>query len=558
MPQLFIYPKKGDPYQFSLELNRISVGRSGDNDIALQDPFCSGHHAYIHTSKQGYVIQDNDSKNGTFLNGNKIAHESELKRGDEILVGSTRIVFDKKLSTNVELTDAPSSSSNINTIMHLDDILKRPGMTTTVRTIPKKVDLGALEAEQRSISVISEVSQALVLHKPIAELLEYIMNLISENLPMDRGILMLKEGNPAQMMSKVVRYKSPVHRQQKINISMSIVNTVTEKNAAVIISDVLDDPRYGGAESIIALKIHSAMCVPLWNNREIIGIIYVDRISIPQKFTDEDLKLLTLLSNLAAIKIENAKLIEEAIEKKKMERELELAAKIQKDFLPKENPEIDHYDVAGINIPCYQVGGDYYDFIPIDKDRMGFAIADVSGKGVSASLLMATLRASLHCEVHPGYDLEKMAKKLNNFVHISSDINHFITFFYCEIDKRNGLVRYINAGHNPPIIYDKNGSIRRMDPSGLCLGMFPSSEYEVKEMALGPGDSAVLYTDGITESRNFTEDEYSEERLVEYCRTRIDQSAQTLVDDICSELKDFTHDTNPMDDMTIVVIKRLL
>jgi sigma-B regulation protein RsbU (phosphoserine phosphatase) len=120
------------------------------------------------------------------------------------------------------------------------------------------------------------------------------------------------------------------------------------------------------------------------------------------------------------------------------------------------------------------------------------------------------------------------------------------------------LVRYINAGHNPPIIYDKNGSIRRMDPSGLCLGMFPSSEYELKEIALGPGDSAVLYTDGITESRSFTEDEYTEERLVEYCRTRIDQSAQSLVDNICSELKDFTHDTNPMDDMTIVVIKRLL
>jgi phosphoserine phosphatase RsbU/P len=556
MPILFIYPKKGDPYQFPLENKRISIGRSGDNDIALNDPFCSAHHAHIYPAKDGYMIRDNDSKNGTFLNGNKTTFESELKRGDEILVGSTRAVFDKKLSTNVELTDTPSSSANINTIMHLDDILKRPGMTTTVRALPKKVDLESLEAEHRSISVISDVSQALVSHKPIAELLEYIMNLISENLPMDRAILMLKEGNPSQLIPRVVRVKRAGLRNQKILVSQSIVNTVTDQHAAVIISDVQSDPRFMAQESIIQLNIHSAMCVPLWNNRDIIGIIYADRISIPDKFNDEDLKLLTLLANLAAIKIENAKLIEEAIEKEKMERELQLAANIQKDFLPKENPKIVKYDVAGTNIPCYQVGGDYYDFIPIDKDRMGFTIADVSGKGVSASLLMATLRASLLSEVYPGYDIEKMAEKLNNFVHRSSDINHFITFFYCEINNKTGLVRYINAGHNPPIIIDKKGNVNRLDPSGLCLGMFPASCYEVKEVKLKSGDSAVLYTDGVTESRNAAQEDYTEERLLEFSLKHREMSSQQMVDNLCTELENFTVGTDPMDDMTIVVIKR--
>jgi sigma-B regulation protein RsbU (phosphoserine phosphatase) len=556
MPLLFIYPKKGDPFQFVLENKRISIGRSGDNGIALNDPFCSGYHAHIYPAKDGYMICDNESKNGTFLNGNKITFETELKRGDEILVGSTRVVFDKKLSTNVELTDTPSSSANINTIMHLEDILKRPGMTTTVRALPKKVDLESLEAEQRSISVISDVSQALVSHRPIAELLEFIMDLISENLAMDRAVMMIKEGNPPQMMSKVVRVKSAGLRNQKILVSQSIVNTVVQEHAAVIISDVQSDPRFMAQESIIQLNIHSAMCVPLWNNRNIIGIIYADRISIPEKFTDEDLKLLTLLSNLAAVKIENAKLIEEAIEKEKMERELHLAADIQKDFLPKENPKIAEYDVAGTNIPCYQVGGDYYDFIPIDEDRMGYAIADVSGKGVSASLLMATLRAALLSQVYPEYDLEKMAKKLNNFVHLSSDINHFITFFYCEINNKTGKVRYINAGHNPPIIIGRKKNIHRLGPSGLCLGMFHSSSYEVREFQLNPGDSAVLYTDGITEGRNLAQEEYTEERLLEYSRTHIDLPARQLVENICGELKSFTLGTDPMDDMTIVVIKR--
>jgi sigma-B regulation protein RsbU (phosphoserine phosphatase) len=304
------------------------------------------------------------------------------------------------------------------------------------------------------------------------------------------------------------------------------------------------------------MNIHSAVCVPLWNNKEIIGIIYSDRISLLKPFTDEDLKLLTLLANLAAVKIENSRSIEMSIEKEKMEKELALAAQIQKDFLPKKTPECKGFDISGYMTPCYQVGGDYYDYIPIGTDRLGVTIADVSGKGVSASLLMASLRASLHSEVHLHYDMEKMTAKLNDFIHRSSSINSFITFFFCELNMKSGELKFINAGHNPPIVLDKKGKINRMESSGLCLGMFPDVEYGSQTITLHSGDVALLFTDGITESRNKENKEFEEEKLVKLLKKNAKLSAPDLISQIQNEVDTFTANTEQMDDQTVVVIKK--
>ena len=299
------------------------------------------------------------------------------------------------------------------------------------------------------------------------------------------------------------------------------------------------------------------MCVPLWNNKEIIGVIYADRIFKLEQFTEEDLRLLTLLSNLAAIKIENAKLVEQGIEKEKMEKELSLASQIQKDFLPRENPKSEGFEIAGANVPCYQVGGDYYDFIDIDPERIGITIADVSGKGVSASLLMASLRAALQSEVHSEYDIEKMLKKLNDFIHRSSGSNKFITFFYGELNKKTSELKYINAGHNPPLIIDPKGNLRRLESSGFCLGIFPNIDYKMEKLNLGVGDTALLFTDGITESRNKDNEEFEEQRLIQMLKKNTKIGAQDLMDKINEELEEFTIGTEQMDDQTIVVIKRI-
>lgn len=556
MPKLFVYPKKGEELVFPLKKEKISIGRSADNDIPILDPFCSGQHAFIYPRDDGYVVRDNNSKNGTFLNGKRIQAETELKKGDEVLIGSTRIIFDDRLATNVEVMDVSSRTANINTIIQVEDILKKADVDTTLKASFATADFEKVKTEHRAFSVLSEVSKALILHKPLSELLDSIMDLICENLPMDRGILMLKEGNPPQFIPKVVRINSESLKNQKIQVSQSIINMVVSKNSSVLTSDAQADSRFRAQDSIIRFNIQSAMCVPLWNNREIIGIIYSDRISLLDQFTDDDLKLLTLLSNLAAVKIENAGLIEQAIEKEKMERELDLAAKIQKDFLPRESPTFENYDIVGSNVPCYQVGGDYYDFIPIDENRLGIVIADVSGKGVSASLLMASLRAAIHSELYPKYRIEKMAAKLNDFVHRSSSSNSFITFFFCELDKKTGDLIYINAGHNPPLVIDTKGRVRLLEACGLCLGMFPSVNYEVKSVELEVGDTAFLFTDGITESRNRANKEFSEERLIRLLEKHCKLPAQELLEKVNEEVDKFTTGAEKMDDQTMVIIRR--
>ncbi|MFC2157609.1 SpoIIE family protein phosphatase [Acidobacteriota bacterium] len=557
MPILYIYPKKGDSFRFNLTEERISMGRLPENNIHVQDPFCSGLHAFIYPKDGAFIVRDNGSKNGTFLNGQKILSETELKKGDEILIGSTRIFYDKELSTDVEVTDLPAAAQSINTIMQLEEVFKKPDVMTTVRAAEVPIDLEQLKAEHRSFSVISQVSRSLVLHMPLAELLEHIMELINDNLPMDRGILMLKEGNPVQLIPRVVKVKSESLRSQKILVSQSIISMAEDKLSSILISDVQADPLLKSQESIIKLNIHSAMCVPLWNNKEIIGIIYADRISIPEKFNKDDLRLLTLLSNMAAVKIENSKLVIQALEKEKMEKELELAAQIQKDFLPGEHPQCDNFEIAGANLPCYSVGGDYYDFLAIDVDRLGFVVADVSGKGVSASLLMASLRAALHSEIGPQYDMKRMAEKLNSFVHKSSASNHFITFFFSELDRKTGDFLYLNAGHNPPMIFDKKGKTKRLDPSGFSLGMFPDVDYEVKKVTMEPGDVAILFTDGITESRNTGGEDFTEDRLLRISKKNVKLSAQKLLEKIYEDVEKFSEGTAQMDDMTLVIIKRV-
>jgi serine phosphatase RsbU (regulator of sigma subunit) len=241
---------------------------------------------------------------------------------------------------------------------------------------------------------------------------------------------------------------------------------------------------------------------------------------------------------------------------RRIEKDLEQAAKIQKDLLPKENPRLEGFDISGLNVPCYEVGGDYYDFVPIDSDRLGVVIADVSGKGISASLLMASLRAALLAEVHPGYEIARMAVRLNDFVFRSSGLSSFITFFYGELDQRSGKLLYVNAGHNPPFVMDAEGRPAALRSSGFPLGMFPQATYEAGEVKLGPGAVAVLFTDGIPEGRNARSEDFTEERLKSLVLNHRGLSAAQLGRRIIGDVQDFATGTEPCDDITLVIIKR--
>lgn len=557
MTNLYIYPKTGEPSTFPLAGRRVTIGRASSNDIVLSDQFSSGCHAAIVPTETGYALVDQGSKNGTFVNDRRVTGEIDLARGDMILIGSTRFYFDRDYQPSVETVEGTTFTHSSNTIIQVKDLLKKPSAAGVILKTPGGgLDLERFQQDQKIIAVVAEVSQALIYHMPLDKLLDHVMDVLIQHLPMDRGVLMLKDEATLALEPKVVRVQNAALRMQNIFVSQTIVNTALERNSAILISDIQADEGLRVQVSVVQAQIHSAMCVPLWNNQNIIGLIYCDRASLLEQFTEDDLRLLTLLANLAAVKIENARLYEVSLRNAQLEREMALAVQIQKNFLPRVEPDFAPYEISGNARACRRVGGDYYDYIPVDPNRLALVIADVSGVGVSASLLMASLRGALH-EKFPGtVDLGDLAAKLNDFVYSSSDSHLFISFFLAIIDRRTDEAAYVNAGHNPPILQPRQGPARLLESTGLCLGMFPDQSYEARRIALAPGDILCLYTDGIVESRQGEHDEYGDERLAESLRNFGSQPARVIRDKIFEDVFAFSGCSEAGDDMTLVVVKR--
>lgn len=558
MAILYIYPKTGEPTTFPLGGRRVTIGRASSNDIVLSDQFSSGCHAAVVPSERGYALVDQGSKNGTFVNGRRVSGEVELSRGDEVLIGSTRFYFDRDFQPSVETVEGTTFTHSSNTIIQVKDLLKKrpPSTGMIVKTPGGGLDLERFQQDQKIIAVMGEVSQALIYHMPLDKLLDHVMDVLIQHLPMDRGVLMIKSEASQTLEPRVVRVQNAALRNQSIFVSQTIVRTALERNSAILISDIQADEGLRAQVSVVQAQIHSAMCVPLWNNQDIIGLIYCDRASLLEQFTEDDLRLLTLLANLAAVKIENARLYEVSLKNAQLERELALAVQIQKNFLPRTEPDFAPYEISGSAKACKRVGGDYYDYIAVDKDRLAVVIADVSGVGVSASLLMASLRGALHEKFPGAIALGELAAKLNDFVYASSDSHLFISFFLAILDRTSGTAAYVNAGHNPPLFQSGQGPATLLGSTGLCLGMFPDQPYEERTIAFGPGDVLCLYTDGIVESRKAEEEEYGEERLAERLRELRDQPAGAIRDRIFEDVFSFSSCTEAGDDMTLVVVKR--
>ena len=558
MPVLLVYPKKGDTSLLTLSDKRISIGRTSANDIILSDNFSSSFHAAIFPKGNGYAIQDMGSKNGTFLNGIRINGEVNLNWGDEILIGSTRIIFDRESGYGIKMVEDATLATSSTTVIRVGEILKSSSAAALQKS---QIDALGLEhhsrGDQKLAAILIDVSQALIFHMELNKLLDYIMDLITKNIPMDRGILMLMEGQPQELVPKVVRVQGTALSRQTIVVSKSIIRTVLEKNSSMLISDVQSDKNLSDQESIVAGQTHSVMCAPLWNNREIIGLIYSDREALLGQFSEEDLRLLTVLANLAALKIENTRLFEESLEKSRMEQELMMAQKIQRNLMPQGDPVFEPLDITGNTWPCRHIGGDYFDFIPMDPSGLGIVIADVSGHGVSAAFLMASLRASLYALIPSVKDLALLAAKLNDIVYGDSDDDHaFISFFLGVLNRDSLEMTYVNAGHDPPLLINSAGNIRTLAGTGFCLGMFPSVSYETKTMRIEPDEILCLYTDGIVEGRNLENAEYGTDRLYRQLCECSQFPAQDILNKIYEGVRSFTASDELGDDMTLVIVKK--
>jgi phosphoserine phosphatase RsbU/P len=298
-----------------------------------------------------------------------------------------------------------------------------------------------------------------------------------------------------------------------------------------------------------------ALLVPMRIRNEVKGLLAVGAKISGSAYSDAEIDFLKTLGNQAMSVLENARLFKEELEKQRLEEELNLAQKIQQELLPKDIPVLNGFDIAAVNIPSRQVGGDYFDIIPLSESRLGLAVADVSGKGAGAALLMANLQAFLRALVPEGKPIKDLVFRLNNLVYHNTGLDRYITFFYGELDTRNRTFTFCNAGHNPPYWVDSKSAIVELSTGGIVLGMMPDMAYQTETVTLSPGDRIVLYTDGITEAQDPNDAEYGEERLKLFIQLMEPLPSREWMDRLLDSVKKFRGEALQSDDMTLMVIQ---
>jgi sigma-B regulation protein RsbU (phosphoserine phosphatase) len=281
------------------------------------------------------------------------------------------------------------------------------------------------------------------------------------------------------------------------------------------------------------------------------------------EFQPEEIEFAATVGNTAMISLENARLFKETLEKQRLEEELAIAREIQQKLLPKEAPRLNNFELAALNIPTHKVGGDYFDYFPIDAQRYVLTVADVSGKGVPAALLMSNLQATLHAMMSADVPLEQIVARINNFVYANTTYDKFITFFVGVLNMQDNTFTYVNGGHNPPYYFHQDpatltsGPFRWLDQGGLLLGMFPGAAYQSETIQLKPGDWILMYTDGVSEAMRADEEEFSEKRIEEAIHLRLSQPACTasaMIDAITTAVKNFTTGNSQSDDITLLAL----
>ena len=421
-----------------------------------------------------------------------------------------------------------------------------PGLTTTDKL-------------RMLLDITKKISRSLDLQ----EVLNLVMDTLDSLIPYDAaGIFVVKcsdksavaEGEePCVFQAEAVRgYDIEELTNLHLKLGEGLIGQVALTEEPITSPDVRKNPNYINAR----IETRSEMVAPIISNTEVIGVFDLESDEL-NAYSKDDLEVLMLLSSQVAIIIEKVMLHEQLIEKQRLEGQLEVARQVQLELLPPRDPQLEGYDISAYNFPTEEVSGDYYDWVKIYDDQIGLVIADVSGKGVPAALLMAFLRASLRAATHIGYSPHISMAKVNYLLWESIERNQFVTAFYAILDVTNKTLTYTNAGHNPPVLLKQNGDFSFIDRGSIPLGMFRDTRYHEYYLTTEPGDVLVLYTDGATEAHNPEGEEFGRERLVQAVKTNRQLGARELITAVHTEVLEWTDGRGATDDVTFFVIKAL-
>lgn len=549
-----------------LEAERVIFGRHPSCTVILEDGAVSRQHAQITHSHGSYFVEDLRSRNGTQVNERDIQKATPLKDGDLVRVCDHTFTFlDQGSSSNVLLEDTgirknnPDGGSIGATVQEMDiadDLRERS-------SIISKIDVRSSSGVRLHVKPESKLRAILEIGKFLSRALkpEVVLPGILEALfqiypQADQASILLWDEEAEELRLKASRNRRK--DDDSTSYSRTIINQAMKTGEAILSADASEDSRFATSESLPGLRIRSMMCVPLvTQTEERLGVIQITTFNIGARFTEDDLDLLVNVASQCTLAIENAHLHQAAIKQRDMERELEFAMQVQLGFLPSKRPELPDYEFANYYEAAQHVGGDYYDYVEIPDGRIAITVADVAGKGVPAALLMARLYSAARNQLLTKPTAAAAMTALNAEIATGGLGHRFITCVLVVLDPKKHEATLVSAGHLPPLCRTLDGTVTMIEGTepGLPLGIIPDQVFYQDVFPLKPGDTWLLYTDGVTEAMREDRQIYGTERLKKFVAQgplELDALIKGVVDDIAT----YVGDRPPSDDVCLVGLQR--
>lgn len=535
--------------------NAVTIGRTRECELVIEDGAASRRHVEVIPRGDAFIWKDLGSTNGTLLNGRAML-AGELKNGDTIQIGETSIRFVVEDDGRAE---PGTAGLHPDKEMFAETIFGFHGQEKAVSPSGKSVAL---------LETVYAVANELAADYDRESLMERVLALVMKAIDAQRGAIFLTNADGELDPSPVCVRVSGRASRGGIRISQTVAAKVLKEGRSVVYQDSDEDGEINATESIMSLDLHSIVCVPLRAKERILGILYVDSDRSGQQYMEDDVLLAAAVGNTAGLALDNARMHVEILEKQRIEHDLQIAWIIQEGFLVSEWPEGDpRFQVYGDTRPAKTVGGDFYDFVQPRAGRIGILIGDVSGKGVPASLLMAQLLAEFRLLVKDHESPVEVLKRLNAELSKRSRRGMFCTLCYLDLDLATGVVRCANAGHHPVLCAGKDGVRFFGEASGPPAGILPTGPWEETVATVSPGDTLLLYTDGIVEAESMgtvhqrgadqTMQQYETENLSTVVRAHLNQTPKVMLEAVYNDVNRFCAPGAPHDDCTMIAVKYL-
>ena len=502
----------GQAKTYELKHGDNFLGRLPECDIQIDSNMVSRKHARVYPQDGRFYIEDLGSGNGSFVNGQRIAGPTMLKTDDRIKFGPILFRYEGDSSgSGASQAGVGEESTTTGVTYHQDD----SSSTITDRIGGSAFDMLDVQPGAK-LKAVLEITKSLAGTIDIDKILPKVLDTLFGIFPhADRGCVLLLDDRTQQMIPRAMKHRR-ADADDSVKLSRTILKAVMESKETILSADASSDSKFSASESISSLSIRSMICAPMIGlNGDVLGVINIDTQNPLAQFKNEDAQLLAAVAVPAALAYEGARLLQSYIEKQKQDNEMNIASAVQLALLPERMPEVPGYSFFAMYESAQAVGGDYYDVFPLSNGKIAIAFGDVAGKGVPASLIMSRVSTVVRSVVEFVDDVSQAIEKINGHMCARAVEGRFVTFVLIIVDPMKHTMSLVIAGHMSPIIRKPDGTLEEFPDEivGVPLGVVDGYPFDVVMRDIGPGETVVIYTDGVSEAMNAKGDLYGTDRL---------------------------------------------